>query len=303
MQDLKTAMLRQIIINVASNNDPKMILDSEQNQAIGDLAADRMAIRIKDPNGKGIKSLVDFFPHHPLSAETFTFWETLQGMVENKTGVTRYNQGLDANSLNKTATGINQIMSASQQRIELMARFIAETGVTSLFRHLVAMNQRYIDQDQVVRLSGEPLLIRTDDLDGTYDIEVSTGLGTGNKQSNVQNMMMLMQQTVPTLMSLGLATPQNYYNCAKKMTEEMGYKNASEYIGNDPAAMMTQMGLDPMTGQPMGGMMGPPPMPGQPGIPPTGQPPMQGAQPNQPALVPPTQTPPQTAPINPRGFA
>ena len=42
-------------------------------------------------------------------------------MRENRTGVSRYNQGLDAESLNKTLGGLDRIMSASQQRQDLIA--------------------------------------------------------------------------------------------------------------------------------------------------------------------------------------
>ncbi len=48
--------------------------------------------------------------------------EMFQGDIENISGVTRYNQGLDANSLNKTFGGMQLIMTASQKRQRLIAR-------------------------------------------------------------------------------------------------------------------------------------------------------------------------------------
>ena len=53
---------------------------------------------------------------------------------ENRTGVSRYNQGLDAESLNKTLGGLDRIMSASQQRQDLIARTFAETAIKRLYR-------------------------------------------------------------------------------------------------------------------------------------------------------------------------
>lgn len=52
--------------------------------------------------------------------------EMLEGRAERVSGVTRYNQGIDANSLNKTATGIQTIASLAQQRQKYMANCIAE---------------------------------------------------------------------------------------------------------------------------------------------------------------------------------
>ena len=62
--------------------------------------------------------------------------EYVDSLRENRTGVTKYNQGLDANSLNKTATGIRSIMTASQKKILLIARIFAETGVKSAMRRM-----------------------------------------------------------------------------------------------------------------------------------------------------------------------
>ena len=38
--------------------------------------------------------------------------------------------------LNKTATGVNTLMSQSQMRMELIARVFAETGIKDLFRRI-----------------------------------------------------------------------------------------------------------------------------------------------------------------------
>ena len=67
--------------------------------------------------------------------------EYLEGQKENRTGITRYNQGLDANSLNKTATGISAILGQSAQRLELVARMFAETGISELFRLWLALTK------------------------------------------------------------------------------------------------------------------------------------------------------------------
>lgn len=52
--------------------------------------------------------------------------EMMEGRSERLSGVTRYNQGIDANSLNKTATGIQTIASLAQQRQKYMANVISE---------------------------------------------------------------------------------------------------------------------------------------------------------------------------------
>lgn len=283
-QDLKTALLRQIVVNVSTNNDRRILIEKSQTDGIKDLRDDRSAVRIDDKAGRGIKNYVDFFPHAPLSPETFTFMEWIQGAIENKSGVTRYNQGLDADSLNKTAKGISAIMNAAAQRVELIARIFAETGVMDFTSFLVEMNQRWMDQDQVIRLTNKSMTIRPDDLKGEFDVVVSAGVGTGNKQQAVENMLLLFDRIYPKLVGTGIAGIPEIYNVVKKIIEEMGYKNISDYA-RDPSQAMN--GMPP-------GVPGVPPIPG---MMPPGMPMMPGA----PGMIPPgVSVPPVPAPQKPK---
>lgn len=279
LQDLKTALLRQIIVNIAQSNDPKAAIAADQKEGLDDLMNDRNFIRIFGKDGQSISNFLQWLPQAPLQPQSFQFLEYLEGMKENKSGVTRYNQGLDANSLNKTATGINAIMGAAAQRIELIARIFAETGVVDVFRSLVDMNQKWIEQEQVIRLTNQFLTIRPDDLAGEYDIEVSAGVGTGNKQETVQQMMLLLQNVLPSLMPFGIAGPENLYAAAKRLVEEMGYKNVGDFLRGPKPGMPPMMAGMPGMDPGMPGVPGQPPMPG-PGMP--GQPPMVPPQPPMP---------------------
>lgn len=127
LQDMKVALTRQIVQNIALTNDPKMIL-AEDSINISDYIEGRKVIRKKPGSNMGDVAMP--MPVNQLSPQTFQFLEYLEGQKENRTGITRYNQGLDANSLNKTATGISAILGQSAQRLELVARMFAETGIS-----------------------------------------------------------------------------------------------------------------------------------------------------------------------------
>jgi len=251
IQSLKTAFLRQIINNTALNNDLPAFVD-ENRVNIMDVVERRKTIRVAGAP----KDAVSFPPLQPMAPWTMQFLEYLEGAKEQATGVTRYNQGLDANSLNKTATGISIIHESSSQRLELVARIILETALQPFFRFLVALNQRFIDQPQVIRLTNESLLVRPDDLQGNFDLDVDAALGVGAKQTEMQNMQMLLS-LYPQLAQAGIVQPENVYNAVKKMLEIMGYKNADEYISKPPQVAPgaggvvpggAGQGINPMTG-------------------------------------------------------
>lgn len=241
LQDLKVALTRQIVQNIALTNDPKMIL-AEDAINIDDYVKGRAVIRKKANHA--MQDVAMSMPVNQLSPYTYQFLEYIEAQKENRTGITRYNQGLDANTLNKTATGISQIMGASTQRLELIARMFAETGVYELFRFMIELNQKFIDQETVIRLTNQELAISPDDLQGNFDLVVNAGISIASKEST----QMMLQSMLTALMQVRAAgipivTPDNIYNLFKKWIESSGFKNYADYI-TDPALVQQRMVME-----------------------------------------------------------
>lgn len=241
LQDLKVALTRQIMQNVALTNDPKMLLD-ESAINIDDFVQGRKVIRMKA--GHSLNEVAMPMSVTPLAPQTFQFLEYLEGQKENRTGITRYNQGLDANSLNKTATGISAILGQSAQRLELVARMFAETGLYELFRFMVSLNQKFIDQQTVIRLTNKELKINPEDLDGSFDLIVNAGISIATKESTI----MATQTLLTALMQANaggymVSTPENIYNLFKKWIESIGFKNYGDFI-TDPNITQQRMMME-----------------------------------------------------------
>lgn len=241
LQDLKVALTRQIMQNVALTNDPKMLLD-ESAINIDDFVQGRKVIRMKA--GHSMNEVAMPMNITPLAPQTFQFLEWIEGQKENRTGITRYNQGLDANSLNKTATGISAILGQSAQRLELVARMFAETGLSELFRFMVSLNQKFIDQQTVIRLTNKELKISPEDLDGSFDLIVNAGISIATKESTIMStqtlLTALMQANAGGYM---VSTPENIYNLFKKWIESIGFKNYGDYI-TDPNITQQRMVME-----------------------------------------------------------
>ena len=241
LQDLKVALTRQIVQNIALTNDPKMIL-AEDAINIDDYVKGRAVIRKKANHP--MQDVAMSMPVNQLSPYTYQFLEYIESQKENRTGITRYNQGLDANSLNKTAMGISQIMGASTQRLELIARMFAETGVYELFRFMIGLNQKFIDQNTVIRLTNKELAISPDDLQGNFDLIVNAGISIASKEST----QLMLQSMLTALMQVRAAgipivTPDNVYNLFKKWIEAAGFKNYADYI-TDPAVVQQRIATE-----------------------------------------------------------
>ncbi len=230
IQRMKSAWIRQINDNLYLSNNPRhTVIEGQAN--LDDLLTSRPGgiVRIKSPGA--VTALVTPF----VAGGAMDMVEYLDTRLENRTGVTRYNQGLDANSLNKTATGITQIMNASQQRIELIARIFAETGVKALFKGILHLLTKYQSQPMIARLRNKFVALDPRGWNNQMDMTINVGLGTGNKDQQLIHLQTVMQIQREMLMG-GLntiVTPENLYKTASKIVENAGWKSADDFF-TDP---------------------------------------------------------------------
>lgn len=235
LQKLKTAMLRGVVDNVGLANNGRYAINQERVN-LDDMLVSRPGGVVRtdgDPAGAIMPLSHPFAAHQILGVIEYA--DTVK---ENRTGVTRYNQGIDANSLNKTASGISQIMSASQQRTELIARVLAETGIKELMRIVHAISLKHQRKPDVVKLRNRWVAIDPSQWRKRTDMTVSVGLGTGTKESQQESLMMILNAQKQAV-QIGVATPQNVYYALKKLAQAAGHKDADKFF-TDPSTRKPQ---------------------------------------------------------------
>jgi hypothetical protein len=157
--------------------------------------------------------------------------EYMDSMKEKRTGITAYNQGLDSNSLNKTATGVAQIMNAAQQRIELVARTFAETGVKELFTLVHHLVRTTLTKPDIVRMRNKWVEVDPREWKARKDLSISVGLGAGNKDQQLNHLMSILQMQKEAI-QIGITSPEKIYNALAKLTQNAGFKNPEEFWVN-----------------------------------------------------------------------
>ena len=228
VQTIKTALMRQLLANTVNTNNQRWFINAT-GVDVKDIQQGRQYIKTNaDP-----RNIVYPFPQQGLAPWTMNLFEYLEGALEQWTGRTRYNQGLGGQSLNKTATGINLLQQAANQRIDYIVRVFAETGVGEVLRFLVEMNQRYIDQPQVIRLENQMLEISPDDLKGEFDVDVNTEAGVGKRNQTIQNLQLYLGMLAEAGMRIGAVTPGEWAKAAQKLLQESGIRDPQSYV-KDP---------------------------------------------------------------------
>ena len=224
-QDLKTAVMRQIITNVARNNAPRLFLDSRKVDMDALQNGDEL-IEVQGNPGEAI-----FVPPSlPLAGLTMDVINYAQTEIESQSGSTRYNQGLDSNSLNSTATGITAILGMAEKRNKMVARSIAERFFIPIYKFIILLNQKYLEDEQIIRLTNKTLSIRKEDLDVDYDLIVNVGQGAGTREAQIQYLMLVLNQIYPQLAAQGIVNAKSWYNLVCKLLEALGLRDVSQYL-------------------------------------------------------------------------
>lgn len=178
-----------------------------------------------------------------LAGELVPAMQYVDTVHENRMGVTKYNQGLDANSLNKTASGISQIMSAAQERILLIARIFAETGVSDIFRQLLRLTVRHQDKPRTIQLRGKWVPMNPNTWNAEMETSVDVALGTQNSQVMMAMLMQILGIQREAIAAPGgpapIVTWENIYNTLAKLIETAGLKNVGAYF-TDPSTAKPQ---------------------------------------------------------------
>lgn len=143
-------------------------------------------------------------------------YEMLKGENEEKTGQTRYNQGLDADSLNKTATGITMISNASAKRMRMVAKLLGKGPIKGLIKDFIFINQKWPAPDEQMKILGSQIQVNKDDLYGDYDVEIDIGVGPAEKQAAAQQLDLLVQWMMQAGLGIGVVTPVHVLRAVRR---------------------------------------------------------------------------------------
>ena len=156
---------------------------------------------------------------------------------EWRTGVSRMQQGLEGDALQqKTATEATATMSAAQQRMKLIARIFAETGIKDMFALLHGCIRRHGDKPRTVRLRNKWVPIDPRDWKTRNDMTISV-TGATSRAQRLQEIGLIGQSQEKLSLNPNLShlvSPKNVYNAAKEMVRAVGHKDVDAYF-TDPS--------------------------------------------------------------------
>jgi hypothetical protein len=244
IQRVKTALIRGALDNLYLHNNPRVEV-AEANagpNTLDDLLVSRPGgvVRTKTAGGLNWQVVPD------ITGSVYPMFQYMDATRETRTGLSNQSQGIDADALqNQSATAVAQVFSASQMRMKLIARIMAE-GVRDIFALLHGTIRKHGQQQQTVRLRNTWVPVDPRQWKTRSDMTINVGLGTGGKAQQFAQVMALanVQKEMIAGGKVNLVDDQALFNTASELTKIMGYKNPDKFF-NDPSAK------DPQTGQPL----------------------------------------------------
>lgn len=233
IQDVNTALTRGILDNIYRVNAPR----TEVPEAA--MTEDTLPDLLRQDPGGFIRTraggMLNPITVPPMAAAALPVLDMMHGRREERTGVTRYNQGLNADSLNKTATGITQIMSASQMRIRLIARLFAETLIKDTMLEVHGLTQRHDRVKRTIKLRNKWVEVNPAEWRERTNMTVTVGLGTGSREATLASLREILGLQLKAVEMQGgaqgpIITLQNIHHTFKKLVEASGYRGAEAYV-------------------------------------------------------------------------
>jgi hypothetical protein len=262
VQKIKTNMLRGNLDNLAEANNPRTVIN-ELLTNVEDALNDEVGAVIRtrgDPNTAVAFSKVPY-----VGADILENMAYMDNIRASRTGISEASKGLDPKALQSTAlTGIDAIVSGAQERIELIAYLLANTGMKRMFKLLLREITNNPNPERTIQLRGKWVTVNPSLFDADMKVGINPTLGKGTDiirlqalQEVKQTQMMIIEKWGPDNPSCGpiefmntmedllaIANIKNTQRYFKKITPEIMEQIAAAPKEPDPAAVLAQAELE-----------------------------------------------------------
>ena len=232
LQRIKTAVMRAILDSAAESINPKTVInellvnpDDAMNDDLGAVIRTR-----GDPSA----TVMPF--NHPFLGQAITpVIEMLNDVLARRTGLTDAAKGLDPKALqSSTMIGVEAVINGAQERVELVARVLCETGFKDLFSGLfneVCENQ---NQRRTLKVNGKFVPYDTGTFDASMGVEVNPNLGKGSDMVRMLALQQIDAKQQIVVQTYGLNNPvcgiPEMLNTVTDMLALANVKNVGRYF-------------------------------------------------------------------------
>jgi hypothetical protein len=253
IQRIKTNMMRSTLDSAAESVNPKTVFN-ELNTDLDDVLNDDVGAVIRT---RGNPSEAVFFNAVPfLGQQMLPMIELMNDQLQRRTGLSDAAKGLDAKALQSSSQiGVEAVINGAQERTELVARVLAETGFKDLFVGLYNEVCEAPNQRRTLRINGKWTDVDTGTFDASMGVEVNSTLGKGSDTVRMMTLSQIKADQQLIMQQFGVTNPvcgiTEYLNTISDMLDIANIKNVGRYFKTPDPATMQAIASQPKEPDPM----------------------------------------------------
>jgi len=232
LQRIKTNMFRGVLDSLAESINPKMTVN-ELMVNIDDAMNDDLGAIIRtrgDPSASVAYTTTPF-----VGGQAIPVIALLNEVMQRRTGLSDAAKGLDPKALqSSTQIGVDAIITGAQERIELVARVLAETGFKDLFQGIYNEICENPNPPRILRINGEFQQFDVSTFDSTLNVEVNPTLGKGTDITRMMALQQIKNDQTQIVTQMGLNNPicsiPEMLNTVTDMLAMLNIKNIQRYF-------------------------------------------------------------------------
>lgn len=243
IQKIKTNMMRGILDSLAESINPKTVVN-ELMVNLDDALNDDLGAVIRtrgDPSASVMYTQTPF-----VGQAALPIVELMNDMLARRTGLTDAAKGLDPKAIqSSTQIGVEAVINGAQERVELVARVLCETGFRDLFTGLYNEICENPNPPRTLRVNGKFIPFDTSTFDQSMSVEVNANLGKGNDMVRMMALSGIKNDQTALIAQMGLGNPicgpQEMLNTMTDMLALANVKNVGRYFKTPNPQQMQMM--------------------------------------------------------------
>jgi len=228
LQEIQTVLKRQMLDNIYLTNNQQWLVNERVNLTDFLSSTPGGVKRVKgdmDVGGSAIPVV-----SAPILNQILPAIDYYDKVKENRTGITKASTGMDPDVLKQTTKGaFMENLNRASQKVEMITRMLAESGVKELFLQVHGLLVRHQDKARMVKMRGKWVNVNPQEWKERTDLTVNVGLGTGNEEERRQKLL-LVGGLQDRLGAQGMVGPKQAYALFEDIAKTLGFDMPEKYI-------------------------------------------------------------------------
>ena len=243
IQKIKTNMMRGVLDSLAESINPKTVVN-ELMVNLDDALNDDLGAVIRT---RGDPSSAVMYTQTPFVGQAaLPIIELMNDMLSRRTGLTDAAKGLDPKAIqSSTQIGVEAVINGAQERVELVARILAETGFKDLFVGLVNEIAENPCPPRMLHINGQFIPFDPSTLDASMTVEVNANLGKGNDMVRMMALSGIKNDQQALVAQMGFKNPNcvptEMLNTMTDMLKLANVMNVGRYFKTPNPMQLQQM--------------------------------------------------------------